>query len=236
MILGDPFCNCVLPSIMAYATAEPMGRLMKIFLKPQYVEVMASSSGLKDILRPFVGFTLFCVGKIFTAIVALGFYIWLQGDSGKPFTVFFLISLTFLSSFGLQLFLVFEEYVFYTWCTAYKRVVNMLLETPKEKASDGNNEMQDTQNNRIQGVSGDLSTKTTLEETIEDLIDIMENMSKLFGPILLQNFAFMLLCWLLHLYNLYYSVVSGVKNNDASSASLMAFYSLHPVGTALVVW
>ena len=232
MILGDPFCNCVLPSIMAYATAEPMGRLMKIFLKPQYVEVMASSSGLKDILRPFVGFTLFCVGKIFTAIVSLGFYIWLQGDSGKPFTAYFMISLTFLSSFGLQLFLAFEEYVFYTWCTAYKRVVNMLLKI----SSAGNKEMPDTQNNRIQGVSGDLSTKTTFEETTEDLIDIMENMSKLFGPILLQNFAFMLLCWLLHLYNLYNSVVGGVKHYNALSGSFMAFYSLHPVGTALIVW
>ena len=221
---------------MAYATAEPMGRLMKIFLKPQYVEVMASSSGLKDILRPFVGFTLFCVGKIFTATVSLGFYIWMQGDRGKPFTAYFIISLTFLSSFGLQLFLVFEEYVFYSWCTAYKKVVSILLETPKEKASAGNDEMQATQNNIIQGVSGDLSTKTTFEETTEDLIDIMENMSKLFGPILLQNFAFMLLCWLLHLYNLYYSVVSGVMFYKTLSGSVLALYSLHPAGTALIVW
>ena len=180
-ILGNPFCNCVLPSIMAYATAEPMGRLMKIFLKPQYVEVMASSSGLKDILRPFVGFTLFCVGKIFTAIVSLGFYIWLQGDRGKPFTAYFIISLTFLSSFGLQLFLVFEEYIFYTWCTAYKKVVNILLETPKEKASAGNDEMQAQSCKMSNLLHGPMSTNQILPREKRDIFCTSNIQNRTYG-------------------------------------------------------
>ena len=209
---------------------------MTIFLKPKYADVMSSSAGLKEILRPFVGFSLFCVGKIFMLVSSLAVHIWLPGHTGKPFTVYFIISIIFLSSLGLQLFLVFQEYVFYTYCTSYKRVVNILLETPKEKASVRKGAMLDSANHGIEDVLWEPSSKTTFQETTEDLIDIMENTNKLFGPILLQNFAIMLLYWLLHLYNLFTIGASLVKYFDALPGIITAFFSLHPAGSVLIVW
>ena len=221
---------------MAQATEKPLACLMTIFLKPQYANLMSSSAGLKEILRPFVGFSLFCVGKIFMAISSLAVYIWLPGHTGKPFTVYFIISIIFLSSLGLQLFLVFQEYIFYTYCTSYKRVVNILLETPKEKASVRKGAMLDLANQEIEDVLWDPSSKSTFQETTEDLIDVMENTKKLFGPILLQNFAIMLLYWLLHLYNLFTIGVSFVKYFDALPGTTTVFFSLHPAGSVLIVW
>ena len=221
---------------MAQATEKPLACLMTIFLKPQYANLMSSSAGLKEILRPFVGFSLFCVGKVFMTISSLAMFIWLPGYTGKPFSVYWMISLIFLSAFGLQLYLVMQEYIFYTYCTAYKRVVNILLETPKEKASVRKGAMLDSTNHGIEDVLWDPSSKTTFQETTEDLINIMENTTKLFGPILLQNFAIMLLFWLVHLYNLFLVVLGWVRSYSMLSASLMAFYSLHTVGSALIVW
>ena len=225
-----------MPFIMAQATEKPLARLMTIFLKPKYANLMSSSAGLKEILRPFVGFSLFCVGKVFMTISSLAMFIWLPGYTGKPFSVYWMISLIFLSAFGLQLYLVMQEYIFYTYCTAYKRVVNILLETPKENASARKGAMLDSANQGIENVLWDPSSKTTFIETTEDLINIMESTTKLFGPILLQNFSLMLLFWLVHLYNLFLVVLGWVRSYSMLSGSLMAFYSLHTAGSALIVW
>ena len=230
------FCNSALPFILAQAIEKPFARLTAIFLKPKYADVMSSSAGLKEILRPFVGFSLFCLGKVFMAISSLAVHMWLPGHTGKPFTVYFMVSIIFLSSLGLQLFLVFQEYIFYTYCTSYKRVVNILLETPKEKASVRKGAILDSANQGIEDVLWDPSSKTTFRETTEDLINIMESTIELFGPILLQNFSLMLLFWLVHLYNLFLVVLGWVRSYSMLSASLMAFYSLHTVGSALIVW
>ena len=196
---------------------------------------MSSSAGLKEILRPFVGFGLFCVGKIFIVVASLAIFIWLPGHTGKPFTVYFMTSALFLSSFGLQLFLVMQEYIFYTYCTTYKNIVNILLETPKEKAP-AKRTMLETKKHEIEDVSWDPSSKTTFRETTEDLIDIMENTTKLFAPILLQNFTLMLLYWLLHLYNFFCVVIGGVRSYSTFSGATIAFYSLYIAGSALIVW
>ena len=169
-------------------------------------------------------------------VASLAIYIWLPGHTGKPFTVYFTISIIFLSALGLQLFLVFQEYIFYTYCTSYKKVVNILLEKPKENASARKNAMSDTKHHEIENVLWDASSKTTFQETTEDLIDIMENTTKLFGPILLQNFTLMLLYWLLHLYNLFLVVGSGIKYYNAFSGPYIALFSLHTAGSALIVW
>ena len=206
---------------------------MTIFLRPQYADVMSSGTELKEILRPFVGFSLYCVGKIFMVISSLAIFLWLPGHTGKPFTVYFMISLIFLSAFGLQLFLVLQEYIFYTYCTAYKKVVNILLERSKEKAP-ANGAMLEIK--RIEDVLWDASSKTTFRETTEDLIDIMDNTNKLFGPILLQNFSLMLLFWLVHLYNFFLVVIGWVRSYSKFSGVMMAFYSLHTTGSALIIW
>ena len=169
-------------------------------------------------------------------ISSLAMFIWLPGYTGKPFTVYWMVSLIFLSALGLHLFLVMQEYIFYTYCTAYKRVVNILLETPKEKASVRKGAMLDLANQGIEDVLWDPSSKTTFRETTEDLINIMESTKKLFGPILLQNFAIMLLYWLLHLYNLFTIGVSFVKYFDALPGTTTVFFSLHPAGSVLIVW
>ena len=230
------FCNSALPFILAQATEKPLARLTTIFLRPQYADVMSSSAGLKEILRPFVGFSLFCVGKISMVVASLAIYIWLPGHTGKPFTVYFMISVIFLSALGLQLFLVFQEYIFYTYCTSYKKVVNILLGKPKENASVGKIALSGIKNHNIEDVLWDPSSKTTFRETTEDFIDIMENTTKLFGPILLQNFSLMLLYWLLHLYNLLLVVASGIKYYSGFSGSYIALFSLHTAGSALIVW
>ena len=170
------------------------------------------------------------------AISSMAIHMWLPGHTGKPLTVYLIISIIFLSSLGLQLFLVFQEYIFYTYCTSYKRVVNILLETPKEKASARKSAMLDATNHGIEDVLCDPSSKTTFHETTEDLIDIMENTNKLFGPILLQNFAIMLLFWLLHLYNLFTIGVTFVKYFGALSSTSEVLFSLHPAGSVLIVW
>lgn len=230
------FCNSALPFILAQATEKPLARLTTIFLRPQYADVMSSSAGLKEILRPFVGFSLFCVGKISMVVASLAIHIWLPGHTGKPFTVYFMISVIFLSALGLQLFLVFQEYIFYTYCTSYKKVVNILLGKPKENASVEKIAMSGIKNHNIEDVLWDPSSKTTFRETTEDFIDIMENTTKLFGPILLQNFSLMLLYWLLHLYNLLLVVASGIKYYNGFSGSYIALFSLHTAGSALIVW
>ena len=197
---------------------------------------MSNSAGLKEILRPFVGFSLFCVGKISMVVASLAIHIWLPGHTGKPFTVYFMISVIFLSALGLQLFLVFQEYIFYTYCTSYKKVVNILLGKPKENASVEKIAMSGIKNHNIEDVLWDPSSKTTFRETMEDFIDIMENTTKLFGPILLQNFSLMLLYWLLHLYNLLLVVASGIKYYSGFSGSYIALFSFHTAGSALIVW
>ena len=128
------------------------------------------------------------------------------------------------------------QYIFYTYCTTYKNVVNILLETPKEKASARKGVMLDSANQGIEDVLWDPSSKTTFQETTEDLIDIMENTTKLFGPILLQNFTLMLLYWLLHLYNFFCVVIGGVRSYSTFSGATIAFYSLYIAGSALIVW
>ena len=54
--------------------------------------------------------------------------------------------------------------------------------------------------------------------------------------ILLQNFALMLLYWLLHLYNLFLVVASGIKYFSAFTGCLIALFSLHTAVFALIVW
>ena len=51
----------------------------------------------------------------------------------------------------------------------------------------------------------------TLHGNLIELVDIMKNMTATFGPFLLQNFSFMLLYWLLHLYFVCFTVILTVR-------------------------
>ena len=51
--------------------AKPLSRLIKILGKPQHKELALKSSGLREILRPFIGFFQFCIGKLLFAIFGI---------------------------------------------------------------------------------------------------------------------------------------------------------------------
>ena len=55
------------------------------------------------------------------------------------------------------------------------------------------------------------SPRQNIHCNLEELIDLMKNMTEAFGPPLLQNLALMLLFWLLHVYCLVFVVISTLK-------------------------
>ena len=57
----------------------------------------------------------------------------------------------------------------------------------------------------------DFSPREDLHCNLEEMIELMKNMTEAFGPSLLQNLALMLLFWLLHVYCLVFVVISTVK-------------------------
>ena len=59
--------------------------------------------------------------------------------------------------------------------------------------------------------------RETLHDRLEELIEIMKNMTETFGPFLLQNFSVMLLFWILHIYYMCFVVIQVIRNPNALS-------------------
>ena len=192
---------------------KPFSRLLLALARPQYKEMALKNSGLAEILHPFIGFFLFCGGKILNLV-----FIFLMTNSSapdrlnNPFNVYMSVSTLLLCPLGLHFFLAYQEFTFFSFCSIHQTFAKQVLESSTE-------EPKTTQPSQIESdeMAGNndivvyQSPSDNLHCTLEELIDLMRNMTEAFGPPLLQNLALMLLFWLLHVYCLVFVVISTLK-------------------------
>ena len=193
----------------------PLSRLMQTLAKPEHRDLITKSSGFAEILRPFVGFSLFCIGKL---LFAMTFAImlkklYLQNFTSQPYSMYLLYSFLFLSPLGLHFFMAYQEFSFYTFCSFYRKCVNRVLETVKGQPKDTrialNRNKEDGKEEKNTIAVHDIH-RGTLYDDLKELVELMKNMTETFGPFLLQNLTLMLLFWLLHVYCLVYALCTGV--------------------------
>ena len=169
--------------------------------------------GTSEILRPFVGFFLFCIGKLLlaVAVAVMQEEVYLPNFTSKPFSMYLIFSLLFLSPLGLHFFMAYQEFFFYTFCSFHRTCVNRVLETSEEEV----------QNTRIAAAQEDAKEQNNavtvyniargmLQDNLKELVEVMKNMTDTFGPFLLQNLTMMLLFWLMHVYLLIYFLYKTV--------------------------
>ena len=198
-------------------------------MKPYHQEITSSFSGWQELTRPFVAFLLFLMGKVLSLIsFILSLEIWQPGlTETKPYTVFAIIGVFLLAPLGLQFFISFQEFVFYSFSSYHSAFVNHLLGVSKR--SDGISVKRNT-------VSCIISPKgLNFHEALLDLRDMMASMTQIFGPFLLQNLTLMLLYWLLHLYNLCLSGYYIFANFSDLSHTPLFLQCLGLAGSALIV-
>ena len=169
--------------------------------------------GMSEILRPFVGFFLFCIGKLLLAVTVAGMVeeVYLPNFTSKPFSMYLIFSLLFLSPLGLHFYMAYQEFSFYTFCSFYRKCVNGVLETSEEELQNTRiaaaQEEAKEQNNTVAVYH---IVRGTLLDNLKELVEVMKNMTDTFGPFLLQNLTMMLLFWLMHVYILIYSLYRTV--------------------------
>ena len=205
---------------------EPMNRLSKMGTKAYHQELTSNLTGWKELTWPFVAFVLFLVGRVLSLVAFIGtFEILLPGLTEKPFTMYILIATFFFAPLGLQFFLAFQEFVFYSFSTYQAAFANLVLEMRKMSSkSDLTNEIMVLPKPGL-----------SFHEAVLDLRDMMESMTQMFGPFLLQNLTLMLVYWLLHLYNLCLSGYYIFANFSLFSDDLLALQFLALAGSALIV-
>ena len=159
--------------------AEPLNQLTKMNMKGYHQELTSKLTGWKELTWPFIAFVLFLIGKVLSVLAfILTFEILLPGLTEKPFTMYIIIAVFFFAPIGLQFFLAFQEFVFYSFSTYQAAFANLVLEMGKK--SDLTNEI------RFLPKSG-----LSFHEAILDLRDMMASMTQIFGPFLLQNLTLM---------------------------------------------
>ena len=205
---------------------QPMNRLTKMGTKAYHQELTSNLTGWKELTWPFVAFVLFLVGRVLSLVAFIGtFEILLPGLTEKPFTMYILIAAFFFAPLGLQFFLAFQEFVFYSFSTYQAAFANLVLEMRKMSSkSDLTNEIMVLPKPGL-----------SFHEAVLDLRDMTESMTQMFGPFLLQNLTLMLVYWLLHLYNLCLSGYSIFANFSLFSENLLALQFLALAGSALIV-
>ena len=203
-----------------------MNRLTKMGTKAYHQELTSNLTGWKELTWPFVAFVLFLVGRVLSLVAFIGtFEILLPGLTEKPFTMYILIATFFFAPLGLQFFLAFQEFVFYSFSTYQAAFANLVLEMRKMSSkSDLTNEIMVLPKPGL-----------SFHEVVLDLRDMTESMTQMFGPFLLQNLTLMLVYWLLHLYNLCLSGYSIFANFSLFSENLLALQFLSLAGSALIV-
>ena len=204
-----------------------MNRLTKMGTKAYHQELTSNLTGWKELTWPFVAFVLFLVGRVLSLVAFIGtFEILLPGLTEKPFTMYIIIATFFFAPLGLQFFLAFQEFVFYSFSNYQAAFANLVLEMRKVSSeSDLTNEIM-----VVRPKSG-----LSFHEAVLDLRDMMESMTQIFGPFLLQNLTLMLVYWLLHLYNLCLSGYYIYANFNLFPDNLLALQFLALAGSALIV-
>ena len=209
-----------------------------------------NSSGLAEIFRPIVGFCLFGAGKlIFTLSLIIMQEAYLPGFTTKPYTMYLHLSVFFFSQLGLHFFMAYQEFIFYSFSSFYRTIVDRVLEMTKEEPkptmispSEVNSRVEENSTVVRQVLRRDLilsdASKGILYGNLKELVEVMKNMAEAFGPFLLQNFTAMLFFWLLHVYCLIYAVVSVAKKGlSYKGASQFGLTIICPnlAGLALIV-
>ena len=181
---------------------------MQILSRPQHKELALRRSGLLKIFRPFFGFFQFCIGKLLTTVYAMSWYeMIMPGLLAKPFTMYGMIGVFMLSPLGLHFFLAYQEFVFYSFCSYYQAFAKHVSETSKVSRSSS---IQLSSRADQKNIASD-APREIITDDLEELIVIMKNTTKIFGPFLLQNFTLMLLHWLLHIYFLCFVVIQVIR-------------------------
>ena len=192
---------------------KPFSRSLLALARPQYKEMALKNSGVAEIFHPFVGFLLFCGGKILNVVsISLMIKSSAPDHMTNPFNVYMIVSTLLLCPLGLHFFLAYQEFTFFSFCSIHQTFAKQVLESSTE-------EHKTTQPSQIESLetagNNDIvvyqSAMQNIHCTLEELIDLMKNMTEAFGPPLLQNLALMLLFWLLHVYCLVFVVISTLK-------------------------
>ena len=181
---------------------------MQILSRPQHKELFLRTRGLVKIFHPFFGFLLFCVGKLLITVCFLtSLDFMMPGFLTKPFTMYGMIGVFMLSPLGLHFFLAYQEFVFYSFCSYYQAFAKHVSETSKVSRSSS---IRLSSRADQKNIASD-ATREILSDDLAELIVIMKNTTKIFGPFLLQNFTLMLLHWLLHIYFLCFVVIQVIR-------------------------
>ena len=123
-----------MPFLLAHATTTPLSSLMQIIARPQNKELAFRNSGLAQIFRPFVGFFVFCVGKLFITISVLTANCLVTPSlMTKPFSTYSMIGVLMLAPLGLHFFLAYQEFAFYSICSYYRAFAKRVLATSEEE-------------------------------------------------------------------------------------------------------
>ena len=215
-----------LPFISAQAIVQPLNSLTKMHMKPYHQEITSSFSGWQELTRPFVAFLLFLIGKVLSLIsFILSLEVWQPGlTETKPYTVFATIGVFLLAPLGLQFFISFQEFVFYSFSSYHSAFVNHMLGVSKRN--------HDFSLKRHGADSLISPNGFNFYEALSDLQDMMASMTKIFGPFLLQNLTLLLLYWLLHVFNL---CLTGYYIFSNLSDTPISLQCLGFAGSALIV-
>ena len=236
-----------MPFILAHASAKPLSRLTQILSRPQNQELalgrglaeILGNSGLEEIFRPFVGFFVFCFGKlILTASVLAANCMAMPNYKEKPFSIYSILGVLFLPTLGLHFFLAYQEFVFYSFCSFYRAFAKRVFATSEDEQNCARTlpTTHTSTGGEQKKTAVYVSPRQTNNGNLKELVDIMENMSKSFGPFLLQKFSFMLLFWLLHIYYLIYSVIATIRGATIfSNPNYLPLALLQFGGSVLIV-
>ena len=184
---------------------------MQVLSRPENQEKVFRSNGETKIFRPFIGVFLFFVGKLFNLAHALTMYEKITpGFMTKPVTLYIIVSVMILSPIGLHLFLAYHEFFFYRCCTFQRTFAEAAKESAGLKLTKtAPTLLEDKMHRNSKDTDG--APNKTLHSELEELIDLMKNMTEVFGPLLLQNLSLMLIYWLLHVYSLCYFAIETYR-------------------------
>ena len=218
--------------------AKPLSRVVQIFARPHHKEMVLRNIGLREMLNPFVGFFQFCIGKLLFTVFMITFLDRIiPGFTTKYFTMYVLIGLLMLSPLGLHLFLAYQEFVFYSFCSHYRAFAKLVMESSEVQKKVTTTEPTGTNQTAEQNIIAiyDAPGKT-FHGHMEELIDIMKNMTEAFGPFLFQNFSLMLFFWILHIYYVCYVILGLFRNpSELSDLRSVALTIVQIIGGVLIV-
>ena len=159
----------------------------------------------------------------------------MPGFVRKPFTMYNLIAILMLSPLGLNFFLAYQEFAFFSFSSIYKTFAKRVLET-SEAEPKLIRTIQPSATAEEKNIFVYDAPREILHGHLKELVDLMKNMTSTFGPFLFQNFSFMLLYWLLHSYTLCFFVLQTIRNTGfLTNPTYLALICVQFAGNLLIV-